>query len=97
MNNKLRYRINCTCANGSAIADMVDNAREITWDTFIQHVEKQDLIDLFDYYYWRGYNKKKDTIDLKLSEDYAVSFWKSKYKERPCYYLEHSSIEYIFY
>jgi hypothetical protein len=74
MNKKLHYRINCTQANGSAIMDMVDNALQITWETFIEHVDKQDLIDLFPFYYWRGYNKKEDVANLVIWEDYAVSF-----------------------
>lgn len=95
--NKLNYRINCIEANGSAISAMIDEALEITWGTFISHVNKDDVINLFPNYYWRGFNSIKDVMNLTLWDDYAVNFYRSKYKGRKCYYIEHSSIEYIFY
>lgn len=31
-----------------------------------------------------------------IGKDYAVGFYKSKYKGKPCYYVCHSAIEYVF-
>jgi len=35
-------------------------------------------------------------IGFHIKDDWAVSFCKSKYKGKPCYYIVHSGIEYIF-
>ncbi len=33
---------------------------------------------------------------VDLREDWHVRFYKSKYKGKPCYFLEHSAIEYVY-
>jgi hypothetical protein len=82
------YEINCVSANGDDIIDMVDNARQISYRTFCKHIKSQDLKHIKEAL---GYGK-----DLSLKRDWAVSFYKSKYKNKPCYYLCHSMIEYVF-
>ena len=33
---------------------------------------------------------------VDLRKDYHVRFYKSRYKGKPCYFLDHSSIEYVY-
>ena len=33
---------------------------------------------------------------LRLVDDYAVHFYRSRYNGVPCYYIDHSSIEHIW-
>jgi hypothetical protein len=64
---------------------MVDNSREITSQTFFKHVDRKEVEDLL------GYDRH-----LRISQDYYVQYFKSKYAGKPCYYVVHSAIEYIF-
>ena len=71
---------------------MIDTAREITYETLLRHVSTDELASVFPDYEWgRG---KRD--GLKLKDDYAVSFYSSTYRGKPCVYVCHSAIEYIF-
>ncbi len=80
------YKICCVDApNGKVINDMVDIAKQIKINTFFRHVSRKEVSELL------GYDKY-----LKISQDYCVSFWKSKFMGEPCYYVEHSRIEYIY-
>jgi hypothetical protein len=84
-----RYATNCTeQRTGRFIEPMVDRAREITWETLIKHVSVEEIDGLFPFY--------GDCPDLSLKSDYAVRFCKSVFMDKPCYYIEHSCIEYIF-
>ena len=84
------YCASCISASANDIDDMVDNATQISYNTFIKYVSIEDLKSMFTVYAWG--NKK----GLKLKDDYAVSYYKSKYKGQPCLYIRHSSIEYVF-
>lgn len=88
----MRWKTDCTRTKDiRALDDMIDNARQITYKTFMKHVDRNDIIKLFPQYDWttgRG---------LTLKRDYHVSYYKSKFKNQPCVFINHSSIEYIFY
>lgn len=71
---------------------MIDEASNITYKTFIKHVGRKKTSLLFPFYNWG--RKKEGTI--KLKDDWAVSFHKSKLKGVLVYYIRHSAIEYIF-
>lgn len=71
------------------LENMIDTANEITWRTFIKHVDIEEIRALFPTYDWKG-------AGLHIKDDYAVSFYKSTFRNKPCCYLVHSSIEYIF-
>lgn len=87
-----RYITNCVNSTAKAINDMVyNNSREIAWRTFRKHVSIEDLQYLFPYYSYGGRDER-----LHIKDDWAVTFNKSTYKGKPCYYLVHSAIEYIF-
>lgn len=98
--DKLNYITCCVNANGDDIHEMVDQAIDITWKTFIKHVNWKDVQQIFDAYSFKGekYNPftKKLNCGFHIKDDYAVSFHRSKYKGKRCYYIRHSSIEYIW-
>lgn len=72
-----------------ALTDMIDNGRAITYQTFVRHVDLGDLPEQMGY-------ERNARSGLTLASDWAVSYYKGTYKGRPCYYMEHSRIEYIF-
>ena len=86
---KYQYITNCTESTADLINNMVDRALEITYDTFIKHVNWKDASRLLNY----GTHYKSG---LLLKNDYAVSFHRSLYKGVPCYYIRWSAIEWIF-
>ena len=88
-----RYHTNCIHSTAGKINNMIDQAKEITYKTFLTHFENNvELSDLFPYYAW-GHGR----IDgLRLKNDWAVSYHKSKYEGKECVYMTHSAIEYVF-
>ena len=87
---KKRYITNCTESTAEKISNMVDNAKEIKYNTFLKHVKLNDLKSMFHFYSWNNDG------GLKMKNDYAVSFYKSKYEKKPCVFVCWSAIEYIF-
>ena len=79
----------CVNATGQDIEQMVDAATKITYKTFTRHCNWQDWAKSMGY----ALNNKKG---LALKDDWHVGYYKSKYQSRPCYYLDHSAIEYIW-
>lgn len=86
MRNKLVYTACCVSSTANAIDDMIDQSREITYKTFIKYVDCKELLNMF----CEGFGWKS------LKRDYHVRYFKSVYMGKPCYYLDHSSIEYIW-
>ena len=93
-NGQYHYITNCTQADGNDIEEMVDNAMQVTYKTFRHHVPLSEIKGVFGDIY--DYQDKNNGIGLRIQNDYAVSFYKSKYQGRPCYYIYHSAIEYVF-
>lgn len=87
---KYRFFTNCILSTAEKIREMTDTAQEITFATFCKHVDMEDLRNVVNGYAW-GSEK-----GLHLKDDFMVSYWKSVYDGRPCYYMDHSRIEYIF-
>lgn len=93
------YKTDCTHAKGHDIREMLDLAREITWETFRKHVHWADVKEIFPDYSYKGEKSNEYrvlTIGFHIKDDWAVSFWKSKYRGVPCYFITHSGIEYIW-
>ena len=91
--NKYTYKTNCVNSTARLIHDMVDNSREIAWKTFLKYVDVETVKDVFPYY---SYRNEKTGCGFHIKDDYTVSFHKSKYRGKPCVYIYHSAIEYIF-
>jgi len=83
---------NCINSDGPSITAMQAAATPVTFRTMMRvlgdaFVEKQRELG-YDVGYQRG--------GLRMSKDWAVSYAKSVYQNRPCYYFVWSHIEYIF-
>ena len=81
------YYTCCTSSSAEKIEKMVDQAKQISYKKLLKHVDQAELDETFSWYH---------DIPLSLENDYGVSFWKSKYDNEECVYVEHSRIEYIF-
>ena len=86
---RYRFETDCVHSDGPSIIDMVDRARRISASTF------RDVIGSHNYTRLEarlGYTH----TNLRLDRDYHVSFHRSTYRGKPCVYVQHSRIEYIF-
>ena len=84
-----KFLTDCTRQEVKAedIHDMQDNAREIHWELFAERVSLPELEAMFPLSFRTGPH---------LKDDYAVRFYRSTFRGRLCYFMEHSCIEYIF-
>jgi len=82
----MNYLTCCINSTAELIGDMVDKSREITLATFLRHVSRADIYSVLD-----GYGKH-----FSINRDWHVSYYKSKYDGKSCYYIVHSAIEYVF-
>ena len=89
-----KFRYTCVSAKNKAVLNfIIDNAVEITHDTFEKNVSKIEYPLL-----QRELGYTKHSRPRRLKDDYAVSFFKSKLPNKtPVYFFKHSGIEYIFY
>ena len=78
-----QFLTTCVASTAEKIDAMVDNAREITYNTFLRHVGAEEL-------------KEFNHPSLPLKKDYHVRYFKSKYEGAECVYMVHSAIEYVF-
>lgn len=85
MSKEFKYETCCVNSDAESIIAMVDNAKDVTLTTFLRQCDASDLLlDL-------GYNKM-----FPIKKDWHVKYFKSTYKGKPCYYMVHSAIEYVF-
>ncbi len=89
---KKRYIGCCVQLPVKFVTDIVNKSRDITINTLLKHVDKQDVKDLFPFYAWeKGENK-----GLKLEDDWHVQYGKSIVNKKVYYFIKHSGIEYIW-
>ena len=82
----------CVNAKGDDIYEMVERSRNITYRTFFKHILLDEVLSIF-----AGIGYARDSRSgLTLKRDWGVFYAKSRYQGRPCYYLSHSGIEYVF-
>ena len=74
------------------LSNMIDTAAIITRRTFLKHVNRDDLRRLESQL---GY-AKHPTQGLTMSEDWCVTYHKSKLHDEIVYFFTYSAIEYIF-
>jgi len=87
------YRYVGNCTDGTTephLEDMMDKAKQITFRTFAKAVGLDSIRAIFGDYQW-GRGK-----DLRMKNDPYVTYYRSVYNGKPCYYVRHSGIEYIF-
>lgn len=86
---KYKYLTNCVNSKCEDITKMVDNAKNITSNTFFKHVDIKEIS------YFFGYSIRSKN-GLTIKNDWHIRYFKSKFKGNPCYFLTHSCIEYIY-
>lgn len=86
---KFQFRTSCINSTGESITDMKDRAKKITYQTFFKYVDWRSVSDMLGY-------ELHPKHGLTLKNDYHVAYFKSIYRNRKCYYLVWSAIEYIF-
>lgn len=84
---QFRYETCCINAQGEDITAMVDMEREVTLATIRRH-----CVDFADWCLQMGYCRG----GLTIGRDWAVAYYKSVYRGKPCYFVRHSAIEHIF-
>jgi hypothetical protein len=89
---KLIYHTNCVQARGREIQDMTSENMSVTRRTFLEHVDRDSLRDVERSLSYAVHPRQ----GLTMAGDYHVSYHRSQYRGRPCYYFSHSAIEYIF-
>lgn len=93
--SKYTYYGNCVNWAGRDVphlSEMIDNAIDITRQTFLAHADRDDLrqVEL-----GLGYSAHPSK-GLTMAGDYHVSYHRSKYKGKRCYFFKWSGIEYVF-
>lgn len=83
----------CINSTAQAIDAMTDAAREITYRTFRKTIGGEQVDEIAAQ---MKYDTGHERGGLRLSQDWYVSFHKSTYRGRPCVYMRHSAIEYIW-
>lgn len=86
-----QYFYHTCCVNAAAedINAMVDAAHRVTYNTMLRNCE--------GFLAWAarlGYGR--GGFGLHIKDDWAVTFWKSRYRGRRCYFVSWSAIEYIW-
>jgi len=74
------------------LIDMIDNAIDITRETFLKHVNRDSLRDVEASL---GY-EPHPSQGLTMAGDYHVSYHRGKLYGKVAYFFNHSSIEFIF-
>ena len=83
-----RYHTDCV----SSTAELIGAMRDSPHDRVLTYSEFRGAVEGLNTWAWRhGYDK-----DLKLKNDWAVSFHESVYDGLRCYYLQWSGIEFIW-
>lgn len=90
MNKKSTYIGNCTEKSADFVYTVMDKAKPITYKTLLLHVNWRKLKEIFPNYDW---GKQKD---LKLKDDYTVSFYRSPIGNKWYYIVKWSGIEFFF-
>jgi hypothetical protein len=87
--SRFQLETDCISADGDDIEAMCDAGRKITLATFKRRTEWLDWAESM------GYSRTRRT-GLPLHRDYHVTYYRSRYRGRACYYAKHSAIEYVF-
>lgn len=86
------FETTCVNSDGPSINNMTKRAREVTFRT-LQRVLGSSFKEMQAQL---GYDVGAQRGGLRMAKDWAVSYWKSVYRGRPCYYFVWSHIEHIF-
>ena len=87
-----RNCVNTPRADVPALGQMIDDAIDITRQTFLQHVDREELAEIEQNMGYAAHPLQ----GLTMAADWHVSYHRSKWKGKRCYYFRHSAIEYYF-
>jgi hypothetical protein len=85
-----RYETSCVESDGPSITAMAEAATDVSYRTVLRRCE-----GLLEWAVGQGYKRRRDQ-GLTLRNDWCVSYHRSRYRGRPCYYLCWSSIEFVW-
>lgn len=88
---EFHYETSCVNSTAELINALSISAKEVSYRTVLKHCE--GLLDWADGF--NVYSRRSD-CGLTLKEDWHVTYHKGTYDGRPCYYVQHSGIEYIW-
>lgn len=91
MGKAFSFETSCVNADGDDITAMCEAAREVSYQTLVRRVGRPKVAGIFADYDWR-----RRPRELTLRRDWHVSYHRSRYRGRACYYVRHSAIEYVF-
>ena len=78
--------------NEGGLCDLVDQGIDITRNTFLKHVDRQELLDIERAFGYDAHHSQ----GLTMARDFHVSYHRSKHHDETVYYFKHSAIEYVF-
>ena len=79
----------CVVLSGDDIDEMVCTSEEVAYSEVLRHCDLVAFSKVFDY-------SRNSNQGLTLKDDWSVSFHKSTFRGKPCYYLDHSRIEWVW-
>jgi hypothetical protein len=103
-----RYLTNCVGSTSELIHDMVDKEVPVSKAEFFRNVPLREVFESgIGYIYdWSKEQARTAGVDydellqnrggLRMWNDWHIAYYKSVYDGRPCYFFDHSRIEYIF-
>ena len=103
-----QFVTSCVGSTSEKIHAMIDQARDVSKAEFFRNVPLREIFQsgVADIYAWtprecalagvpyEDYARNRG--GLRFEKDWAISYHKSVYDGMPCYYFDHSRIEYIF-
>lgn len=90
------FLTDCINSDGDSINEMKRGAKEIKYEAMRRAVGDAFVDKQFLLGYDVGQKGVPKRGSLRMSKDWAVSYWKGKYQGEPCYFFIWSHIEYIF-
>ena len=108
VNRPYHFVTSCVnCDNVPALGEMIDSAVDVTYQEFMRNVPLSAIFDsgIGYIYYWTPaqailagvpYEEVARNGSLTLKKDWHVSYHRSTYQGKPCFFMDHSAIEYVF-
>ena len=97
MSDKTVYHFFSSCVawpyeRVDALHEIIDNAIDITRNTFLKHVDREGLKEIEESLGYESHPAK----GLTMAGDYHVSYARSSINGYRVYFFKHSAIEYVF-
>lgn len=89
----MEYLTCCVNSTVEKIDAMIEVSKEISYRTARKMISPGTMDE---WAQTMSYDTNRERGGLRLKNDWAVSYFKSRYGGRICIYIVHSAIEYIF-